>query len=290
MGCPVSKRMNERHAKAPGRIFEITAVSNPRIKSIRALAQKKHRDQDGIFLVEGMKLVRDAFDNGWEIETLIYAAKKTRDSQTSELAAKLRVSGVDILEVTEKVVSSITRRDNPQGVVAVMRQRWGNAPDTVSGKDTVWIALDRVRDPGNLGTIIRTADSSGAEGVILVGETTDPFSLEATRASMGSIFNVPLVRMSGAEFLKWRTSWKGMVVGTHLEGATDFRTIDYHSQPVLLLMGNEQQGLPDDLAATCDTLALIPMHGAADSLNLAIATGVMLFHMGKKLPPIEGKA
>lgn len=280
--------MSDKIEKRPGRIFEITAVSNPRIKSIKALAQKKNRDQDGTFLVEGMKLVRDAFENGWEIDTLIYAATTNDNIQVTELAAKLRVAGADILEVNEKVLSSITRRDNPQMVVGVMRQNWRHAPKKVKDKSSVWIALDRVRDPGNLGTIIRTADSAGAEGIILVGETTDPFSLEATRASMGSIFNVPLVRMDEEEFLKWRISWDGVVVGTHLEGATDFRKIDYKSQPVLLLMGNEQQGLPDDLAQTCDKLALIPMHGAADSLNLAIATGVMLFHMGKKLPAVEG--
>lgn len=280
--------MSEQQQTRLGRILEITAVSNPRIKSIKALAQKKNRDQEGTFLVEGMKLVRDAFENGWEIETLIYAATTNDNAQVSELAAKLRVAGADILEVNEKVLSSITRRDNPQMVVGVMRQRWQKAPARKTDKETVWIALDRIRDPGNLGTIIRTADSAGAEGIILVGETTDPFSLEATRASMGSIFNVPLVRMSVEAFLQWRTSWQGLVIGTHLEGATDFRIIDYSCEPVLLLMGNEQQGLPDELAATCDKLALIPMHGAADSLNLAIATGVMLFHMGKKLPKIEG--
>ncbi len=280
--------MSDNQQIRPGRIFEITAVSNPRIKSIKALAQKKNRDQDGTFLVEGMKLVRDAFENGWEIETLIYAATTNDSVQVAELAAKLRVAGADILEVNEKVLSSITRRDNPQMVVGVMRQHWKRVPEKITNPSSVWIALDRVRDPGNLGTIIRTADSAGAEGIILVGETTDPFSLEATRASMGSIFNVPLVRMDETEFLKWRISWEGLVVGTHLEGATDFRTIDYKSEPILLLMGNEQQGLPEDLAATCDKLALIPMHGAADSLNLAIATGVMLFHMGKKLPSLEG--
>ena len=279
--------MNEMTQKRPGRIFEITAVSNPRIKSIKALSQKKNRDQEGTFLVEGMKLVRDAHENGWEIDTLIYAATTNDNTQVADLAAKLRVAGSDILEVNEKVLSSITRRDNPQMVVGVMRQRWMDAPKKISDPKSVWIALDRVRDPGNLGTIIRTADSAGSQGIILVGETTDPFSLEATRASMGSIFNVPLVRMNIEQFLKWRISWDGMVVGTHLEGATDFRSIDYSQSPVLLVMGNEQQGLPDDLAATCDKLALIPMHGAADSLNLAIATGVMLFHMGKKLPALE---
>ncbi|MEL7428516.1 MAG: RNA methyltransferase, partial [Pseudomonadota bacterium] len=157
----------------------------------------------------------------------------------------------------------------------------------VSDNKTVWIGLDRVRDPGNLGTIIRTADACGADGIILIGDTTDPFSLEATRATMGSIFNVPLARMTQEAFLAWQKAWPGLTVGTHLEGATDFRLIDYHASPVFLLMGNEQQGLTPQLALACDQLALIPMHGRADSLNLAIATGVFLFQMGKRLPPVD---
>jgi TrmH family RNA methyltransferase len=269
----------------PGRIYEITAVSNARIKGIRSLAQKKNRDNDNTFMVEGMKLVRDAFDNGWKIETLVYAPGSRAGDQARELAARARVSGADILEVNEKVLASMTRRENPQMVVGVMRQQWHPAPAGIVDPASTWVALDRIRDPGNLGTIIRTADSAGADGIILVGDTTDPYSLEATRASMGSIFNVPLVKLTESQFLDWRKRWPGIVVGTHLEGAADFRSIDYASSPVLLLMGNEQQGLPPSLAESCDRLAYIPMNGAADSLNLAIATGVMLFHMGKRLPP-----
>ena len=268
----------------PGRIHEISAVSNPRIKSIRGLFQKKHRDQTETFLVEGLKLVMDAYDHGWKIETLVYSKGDETRNLIDELAAKVRVQGGDILEVNNKVLTSITRKDNPQTVLGVIKQKWSKPPSTVVDPNTVWIGLDRVRDPGNLGTIIRTADSAGADGIILIGETTDPFSVEATRATMGSIFNVPLVRMTNQNFLDWRKQWNGLVVGTHLKGAVDFRTLDYSAQPILLMMGNEQQGLPDELADTCDHLALIPMHGAADSLNLAIATGVFLFQMGKRLP------
>jgi len=271
----------------PGRIHEITAVSNPRVKSIRSLFQKKHREQFGMFLVEGLKLVMDAYEHGWQVDTLVYAKSDEVRQPIEELAAKVRVRGGDILEVNGKVLTSITRKDNPQMVLGVIRQKWSVAPDQITDTKTVWIGLDRIRDPGNLGTIIRTADSAGADGIILIDETTDPFSVEATRATMGSIFNVPLVRMSNRTFLNWRKSWRGLVVGTHLKGAVDYRKIDYSSQPVLLLMGNEQQGLPDELAAMCDKLALIPMHGAADSLNLAIATGVFLFQMGKRLPSLE---
>ena len=270
----------------PGKMHAISAVSNPRIKSVRALSQKKHRDETGTFLVEGLKLVRDAFEAGWRVETLIFARHSGLSEDFDAFAARVRVKGGDVLEVTEKVLSTITRKDNPQTVVAVIDKQWATAPQSVLDSQTVWIGLDRIRDPGNLGTIIRTADAAGVDGVILIGETTDPFSLEATRATMGSIFNVPLVRMSELEFLTWKKTWNGQTIGTHLEGAKDFRSIDYGSKPVLLVMGNEQKGLTPELAEACDTLALIPMNGRADSLNLAIATGVFLFQMGKKLPPV----
>ncbi len=280
--------MTGQNSSRPGRVHQITAVSNPRVKSVRALAMKKTRDEAGTFLVEGMKLVRDAFDNGWQIETLIFnSALIGENPEVAELAANVRAKGGDILEVSGKVLGSITRRDNPQMVAGVMKQQWRDLPKDVRDPDTVWIALDRVRDPGNLGTIIRSTDAAGADGIILVGETTDAYSMEASRASMGSIFNIPLARVTEAEFLSWRKNWPGKIVGTRLEGAADFRSVDFSSGPVLLLMGNEQQGLPDTLAQTCDELVFIPMNGAADSLNLAIATGVMLFHMGKRLPPLE---
>ena len=269
----------------PGHIYEISAVSNPIIKSIRALSLKKNRDAEGVFLAEGMKLILDAHENGWKIDTLIYAKQMASNTHLSEIAAKARVRGTNILEVSEKVLSTITRRDNPQMVLGVMQQVWQKSPTSDLKESSVWIALDRVRDPGNLGTIIRTADAAGAEGVILIGETTDPYSMESVRASMGSIFNVPVVKMSVDKFFAWRPHWPGMVVGTHLAGATDYRKIDYTKGPVLLLMGNEQQGLPPELAETCDHLALIPMAGKADSLNLAVATGVMLFQIGKSIPP-----
>ena len=271
--------------KRPGTITEITAVSNPRVKSVRALSLKKQRDENGTFLAEGMKLVIDAQEQGWKIETLIFC-KSAASEQLLDFAARVRTTGTDILEVNEKVLTSITRKDNPQMVLGVMRQQWAELPSSLKDPATVWLALDRVRDPGNLGTILRTADAAGVDGVILLGETTDPYSLESVRASMGSIFNVGIVRADAGSFVNWRNKWPGIVVGTHLEGAVDYRTIDYASQPVLLLMGNEQQGLADELAGLCDKLALIPMQGAADSLNLAIATGVMLFEMKKRMPPI----
>jgi TrmH family RNA methyltransferase len=138
------------------------------------------------------------------------------------------------------------------------------------------VALQQVRDPGNLGTIVRTADAAGCGGVILVGECCDPYSVEAVRATMGSIFAVPLTRATEAEFADWRQGWRGSVVGTLLSAAVDHRAADYR-KPAMVLMGNEQQGLPPEMAGLCDVTVKIPMRGRADSLNLSVATGIMIY-------------
>jgi len=273
----MSDHQSQTGAGRVGQVKDITSLSNPVIKDIRALSMKKHRDETGTFLAEGLKLVIDAIELGWSIRTLIYAKGQRGKAQVEKIAALTVARGGLVLEVTDKVLTAITRRDNPQAVIAVFEQRV-TALDTVKPKpDETWVALDRVRDPGNLGTIIRTADAAGAAGVMLIGDTVDPFSTETVRATMGSIFAVPLVRTSEKEFLAWTKKASPLLVGSHLKGSVDYRTIDYKNQPVVLLMGNEQAGLPDTLADACGKLARIPQSGRADSLNLAIATGVMLF-------------
>lgn len=263
----------------PGKVKEVTSLTNPIVKDLRSLALKKFRDQQGVFLAEGLKLVIDALDLGWTIKTLVYSKAGKGNSLVEQVAARTVAKGGDVLEVNEKIISAITRRDNPQMVVGVFQQNLQMLSNIRPQTNDVFVALDRVRDPGNLGTIIRTADAAGAKGIILIGDTTDPFSLETVRATMGSVFAVPLIRASETEFLSWRKSFSGLIVGTHLKGSVDYRTIPYANKPVVLLMGNEQQGLPDQLASTCDRLARIPQQGRADSLNLAIATGVMLFEI-----------
>jgi len=269
--------MNER--RVVGQVKEVTSLANPIVKDIKSLALKKFRDQQNAFMAEGLKLVIDALDLGWTIDTLVFAKTAKGNPAVEKVAARTVATGGLVLEVTEKVLSAITRRDNPQMVVGVFRQRWTALKDVRPGNGDVWVALDRVRDPGNLGTVIRTVDAVGAKGVILIGETTDPFSIETVRATMGSIFAVPVVKASEQDFLSWRKNFAGLVAGTHLKGAVDYRTVVYAGKPVVLVMGNEQQGLPDSLAAACDKLVLIPQAGRADSLNLAVATGVMLFEV-----------
>ena len=271
-----------------GQVKEVTSLANPIIKDIKALSQKKSRDESRTFLAEGLKLVIDALDRGWTIRTLVYAKAGKGKPLVEMVAARTVAAGGLVLEVSEKVMSSITRRDNPQMVAAVFEQRWTPLKDIQPKGSETWIALDRVRDPGNLGTIIRTADAAGAAGVILVGDCTDPFSMETVRATMGSMFALPLVKTTPADFLKWKKSVDARLVATHLAGAVDYRTIDYKSKPVILMMGNEQSGLPDELAQAADKLARIPQVGMADSLNLAVATGVMLFEVRRHLLALDG--
>lgn len=271
-----------------GQVKEVTSLANPIIKDIKALSLKKARDESKTFLAEGLKLVIDALDRGWTIRTLVYAKAGKGKPLVEKVAARTVAAGGLVLEVSEKVMSSITRRENPQMVAAVFEQRWTPLKEIQPKGSETWIALDRVRDPGNLGTIIRTADATGASGVILVGDCTDPFSMETVRATMGSMFALPLVKTSPVDFLKWKKSVDARLVATHLAGAVDYRTIDYKSKPVILMMGNEQSGLPDELAQAADKLARIPQVGMADSLNLAVATGVMLFEVRRHLLTLDG--
>lgn len=266
-----------------GQVKEVTSLSNPIVKDIKALTQKKSREESGTFMAEGLKLVIDALELGWTIRTLVYAKAAKGKPLVEQMAAKTVASGGLVLEVSEKVIASITRRDNPQMVVGIFDQRWKSLKDIRPKDGDTWVALDRVRDPGNLGTIIRTADAAGASGVILIGETTDPFSLETVRATMGSVFAVPVARAAPEEFIAWKKAAGVSVVATHLAGAVDYRTIGYRGKPVVLLMGNEQSGLPEMLASEADVLARIPQAGRADSLNLAVATAVMLFEARRHL-------
>ena len=258
-----------------GIVKQVTSLTNPLVKEIRALHQKKARDETGLFIAEGQKLVRDAVEKGWPVETLVYATAQIGDEAIGALAARTKAGGGTVLEVSGPVLEKITRRDNPQSVVGIFSQRF--ATESMIGESGIWVALDRVRDPGNLGTIIRTADAAGISGVALVGASCDPFGLETVRATMGSIFHVPIARTNEDGLIAQAKRRGARIVGAHLGAAAgDYRKADYR-RPLVLLMGNEQQGLTERLAAACDALVRIPMREGADSLNLAVSSGLMIY-------------
>jgi RNA methyltransferase, TrmH family len=263
-----------------GAAKRITSLANPLVKEIRGLALAKNRKASGLFVAEGLKLVADGIERGWAIRTLAHASRVADEALVRRLAASCHAGGGQVLEVSEAVLGKITRRENPQTVVGVFEQRVTALAEIRPRGIDLWVGLEEVRDPGNLGTILRTVDAVGANGAILIGETVDPFSLEAVRATMGSIFHVGLARAGLAELEGFAARWPGTVVGTHLAGKLDYRKADYRP-PVLLLMGGEQSGLSPTLAALCRALVKIPMAGSADSLNLAVATGIMLFEIAR---------
>lgn len=263
-------------AKAPR---AITSLQNEQVKFVRSLQMRKVRRETRLFSVEGATLIVTARDNGWLPRTLLYAAAEKQRPIARGLIAWALAAGADCLEVAEAIIGKLASKENPQNVMAVFEQRWASPPEpTVEPPDGVWLALEQVRDPGNLGTIIRTADAVGARGIMLIGTSCDPYSPEAARATMGSIFSVPLVRLDQPSFLQWLKSWPGDVVGTHLSGTDDFRKVAYRS-PTLLVMGSEGAGLSSELAAACTRLVKIPMAGRSDSLNLAVATALALYQI-----------
>jgi TrmH family RNA methyltransferase len=262
----------------PGPVKHITSLANPIVKDIRGLALSKNRKASGQFVAEGLKLVADAVEAGWTIRSLVHSATVASQPLVERLAATTRARGGAVLSVSDGILAKIARRDNPQTVLGVFDQKLTPLSAIRPHEEALWVALETIRDPGNLGTIIRTVDAVGGDGVILIGETVDPFSVEAVRATMGSLFQVPIARATRAEFENLRRQWTGSVAGTHLAAKIDYRRAAFR-WPVLLVMGGEQAGLTPGLTEMCDVLVKIPMAGKADSLNLAVATGVLLFEI-----------
>ncbi|MEL7539417.1 MAG: RNA methyltransferase [Pseudomonadota bacterium] len=254
----------------------ITSASNPLIKQLRSLERKKGRNETGLFLAEGARLIEQALAQDWQVDTLIVSNAGAERDHVQSLATRARDQGARLVQVPDRLAGSIARKDNPQVVIAAIKQRDLALTDLPANAAGLWIGLYECRDPGNLGTILRTADCAGAAGIILIENCCDPFSVEAVRASMGSLFDVQLARTDFASFNVWRKTAGLNMVAASVNGDISHVGVDFE-RPSLILMGNEQAGLPDEVEAECETLCLIPMRGGADSLNLAQATAIMLY-------------
>ena len=240
-------------------MLPITSLQNPHIKLVRSLAEKKARREHRLFVAEGLQMLERAMALGWTPELLI----ATKPPHLWE--------DVKPLIVSEKLMGEISSQNNPLSVLATFRQRFQPHP----GKEGLWLALEEIRDPGNLGTIIRTADAAGAAGVILVGDCCDPYAPDCVRATTGSIFAMTLVRMPQKQFVDFLSAWPGESVGTAMNAKASYRRA--YEAPTLLVLGSESRGLSRDVAAACQTLVSIPMRDGVESLNVATAAALMLY-------------
>jgi TrmH family RNA methyltransferase len=255
---------------------QVTAFSNPTVKLLRSLRDKKARRTEGLFLAEGLRIVIEARDSGRLPEIVAFSPEGARHPLAAGIIAATEAAGGDAIETTPDILSKMSGKDNPQMLLGAYRQATTSLAAIDRSKAPLWIVAQALRDPGNIGTILRTGDAVGAGGLILIDDSADPFSVEAVRASMGAIFTQAVATARWGEFISWLRSGEGQLVGTSLKAAQDYLDAEYR-KPCFLLIGNEQQGLPSDYEAECDLLVKIPMAGRADSLNAAMATAVMTF-------------
>jgi RNA methyltransferase, TrmH family len=268
-----NNNINVNHGRAI-----ISSRNNPAVKAIRALNSRKQRDNSGRFFVDGLHLVAAAAQQHANIETCIVAPDLLTSAFGRELARALAHSGAQVIEVTADIFQSLAAKEHAQGLGIVARQRWLDLARIRPEAGQCWVALDTVQYPGNLGTILRTCDAVGGAGVILLGNTTDPYDRVAVRASLGAIFSQRLVRAGFAEFAAWCRRHSVAVVGTSPVAALDYQAVAYQP-PLVLLMGSEPRGLSREQQALCNVMVNIPMVGHSDSLNLAVATGIMLYEV-----------
>ncbi len=256
----------------------ITSSANPRIKQIRKLRDRKERQESGLFYAEGLRIVIEAFLQNAPIQALLVAPEILTSQQGIKIVEEQRIKGIEVLEVSEGVFKSLAIKDDPQGIAAVVAQTWHSLDEVHLSQSELWVALDSVADPGNLGTILRTCDGVGALGVILLDHSTDPYDPTAMRASMGAIFTQKLVKSDFEHFSAWAKVLAIPIIGTSGAARSDYHFFHYPDKFVLL-MGSERQGLSDNYLALCSQVISIPMLGRSDSLNLGVAAGVVLYEI-----------
>ena len=267
----------------------ITSRDNPKVKQVRSLRQRKQREATGMFLVEGIHHVGEAVQaaakgiNRTRIEYIFYSP----DLLSSEFAIQLVQSqireGTPCFSASEDIFRTLTEKENPQGILAVVRHKWSRLEELNPGNFPWGVALVAPQDPGNIGTILRTIDGVGAAGLILIDSSADPYHPNAIRASMGTLFWLPLARASLQEFKEWTRQHEFKVYGTSARGSMDHRSVENYQLPLILLMGSEREGLSPEAQEICSELVRLPMHGRVSSLNLAVAAGVMLYEIHDRI-------
>jgi RNA methyltransferase, TrmH family len=255
----------------------ISSHANPLVKHIRSLRQRKGRDETGLFLVEGIHHVGEAVEAGWGIETFVYAPDQLTSDFGRSMVDVQSQRGIRCVEMSAELFSTLTEKDNPQGVLAVVRQRHLDLSDISLEHFHFGAALVSPQDPGNVGTILRSLDAAGADGLFLLDGGVDPYHPSSIRASMGTIFWKNLVQAPFDEFVQWGRQKGFQLIGSSAHAEMDYRAFKYAGQPAILVLGSEQKGLSKEQIAACDVTLSMPMRGRVSSLNLAVAAGILLY-------------
>ena len=252
----------------------LTSISNPFIKQVRALRQKKARVESGTFLVEGITHVGEVIEAGWDVDALLYAPDLLTSSFAKDLLAHAARLQLRLRPVSVSVIESLADKENPQGILAVVKQKQYSFSDLKSANHAV--ALVSPQDPGNLGTILRTMDAVGADALFILDGGVELFHPTVIRASMGTLFWKPVIQSSFEKFLQWARKNKYQLIGTSAKADMDYHTLTPQN-PWALVLGTEQKGLTPEQVAACDLTISLPMRGRVSSLNLSIAAGVLLY-------------
>lgn len=257
---------------------QITGFSNPTVKALRALRDKKHRKASGQFLAEGLRLLTDARESGHLPQVLVMAEGRDPHPLLATLEADVATAGGEVIETSADILSKITGKDNPQAVCGVFAEFDTSLAALDRSGAKLWLVAQALRDPGNLGTMLRTGDAVGAGGLILIDDCADPFSAEAVRASMGAVFTQKIAQARWEEFLPWLRGGPGQLVAASLRDAVPYRGAPY-AAPCFIMVGNESRGLPENYELACDLRVTMPMKGRADSLNAAVAGAVLAYEV-----------
>jgi TrmH family RNA methyltransferase len=257
----------------------ITSASNRLLKHARRLRQRKHRDAEGVFLIEGIAPTWQALEHA-EVEVLFYSPELLTSERALDLVRRAE-EHAKVAEVTSDAFATLSDREHPVGIAAIVRARTLRLRDLEVAADSVFVALHEIGNPGNLGTIVRTADAAGAAGVIAIGEGTDFWHPNALRSSMGTVFTTPLVAVDAPrDAITWARDNGLTVVTTTAHTEIEHWSTTY-STPALLLFGSEGHGLSQELLDEGDVAVRIPMRGTATSLNLAVSVGILLYEAAR---------
>jgi len=259
-------------------MITITSSSNPTIKMIKSLYRKKDRWDKKLFVIEGVKIVDECINSGYPIEFIVYSEQLFNVDRGEKLFNKIS-SLPNVICVPDKLFNEISDLETPQGILAVIPFKIHELEEIEVDKKPFIILLDRVQDPGNLGTIIRTADAFGIDGIVVTEGCVDVYNPKVVRATMGSILRLPIYHHSKAEDIIRELKEKGAVVySTSLEGKEFIQNVDF-SQFSLLIIGNESKGVSSSLESYADKLIKIPMVGKAESLNAAVASSIIMYEV-----------